>query len=322
MRAHRIAFRKQLAPESGPPTTQSTFSLLDHTNASRPTDRSQVVVLLEPLASVAKAEIETYSESPAILPSSIFLSRQTFFHARTRNGKPSSAQAGSGDPLRCVQRRGSRSIQVRHTARMVVREPPSEDPSSFDDSRRIRPWMVCKEKQRNELDGVSVGRNANSLVQDFYVGMLDEDSGNATMTRSRSSLSPAQRMKSTVNAPKELAYALPAGGSMRSSLLSLSSGLTATLESKVEARVDQTALRDSSPSSSDGRSSGSQKSAASGLLCAGSKETHTTDNSSIDMAAEMDSSAKNITDKALDIPGVPKPISTSGGGKKKKKGGR
>ena len=523
----RIALWEHLAPESGAVAKQSVPTLLDQTSSTRSMDRSEVA-LLKPLASVAQAEIETYSQSPAMLPSSIFLSRQMFFHARARSSKPASAQAGTTESMRCVHRRGSRPIQVRRTARMVSREASSDDSTSFDDSlagalgpmsldpeslpprsasahipsfpqgqrgrsagwttgssipirivagglggiyragkelgrgvemarRRTSgasataapegsggfaastnaasvsfdgvddvdllgddedagqagrhlyhmgkarsrhvdqgsmrsdssllsalrsdmplrgsqassaetpstrfsepedpaidgleadaddcgwdaieassspaapeaPLFVVAEdgsgrhQPRDEAEELVAEPTINSLDDDFTVGMLDEDSGEATMTHSRTSLSPAQGMHSRLNTPKELVYALPTGGSTRSSLLSQSSGLTATAEARVEAKGSQPSPRDSSPSGSDGDSSGSQTSGGSGLLCEGSKETHTSDNSPVSVAADLDDLSKNTTDKVVEAASIPKPISTSGGGKKKKKkGGR
>ncbi|KAJ1018992.1 hypothetical protein NDA16_004795 [Ustilago loliicola] len=522
----RIALWVQLAPENdGLANKQAVSTLHEDTGSLSSLERSQDA-LLKPLASVAKAEIETYSQSPAILPTSIFLSRQTHFHARTRVNKPSLTKADTSDSLRCIQRRGSRPIQVRRTARMVSRKPSSEVSSSFDDSlagaldqmsfdpdrlpprsasahipsfpqgqrgrssgwtsgssipirivagglggiyragkelgrgvemarrrtsgasgtaapnlsgaypatttasvsfdgdddvdllgddedldrssrrlyqmrhnagthiedssvrsdasllsalRRDEPlrgsqpssaetpstrfsesedtgiegigadadecdWDAIEANrspaapeaplfdvmdldQRDDegskaLSGTVTGDHpGNSIDEDFTVGMWDEDAGEATMTPSRSSLSPAQAIMSKVVTPKELVYALPAGGSTRSSLLSHSSSLTTTAENRADAKDEKSSLRDASPSNSDGGDSGSQTSAGSGLLCEGSKETHTTDNSPVELFAELEAPPKDITVKEADTAVVAKPVSTSGGGKKKK-GGR
>ncbi|CBQ73527.1 conserved hypothetical protein [Sporisorium reilianum SRZ2] len=502
----RVALWDQLSPDAGSVTKHSLAALGDSTSASYHSDQSHDSSA-KPLASVAKAEIETYSQSPAMLPSSIFLSRQTFFHARTRSTKlASAATSGPNDSLRCIQRRGSRPIQVRRTARIVSREPSSEDASSFDDSLagaldqmsfnpqnlpprsasahipsfpqgqrgRSAGWTAgssipirivagglggiyragkelgrgvemarrrtsgasgtaapeggaesatrnkasisfdavddvdllgededversrrhryrgahhsaashiergsvrsdtsmlsalrndepCKGSQPSSAEtpstrfseaedadecdwdaidecrspaaaaaaagkqasqGVSETHGSNSMDDDFTVGMLDEDSDQATMihsqsqsqSQSQSALSPAQEVKAKGSAPKELVYALPAGGSTRSSLLSQSSGKTqTTAENRLEAKPAAASPRDSSASNSDAGDSASQRSAGSGLLCDGSKETHTTDS-----ALELDASAN--VDKVV---AAAKPISTSGGGgKKKKKGGR
>ncbi|CDR88339.1 uncharacterized protein SPSC_04166 [Sporisorium scitamineum] len=506
----RVALWDQLSPDAGSFTKHSVAPLGDQTSASFHSDRSQVS-LAKSLTSVAKAEIETYSQSPAMLPSSIFLSRQTFFHARTRSTKATSAATGTTDSLRCIQRRGSRPIQVRRTARIVSREPSSENASSFDDSlagaldqmsfnpenlpprsasahipsfpqgqrgrsagwtagssipirivagglggiyragkelgrgvdiarrrtsgasgtappegsgasvvgntasisfdavddvdllgededaerssrhryrahhsagghmeqgsarsdlsmlsalRNDEPskgsqpssaetpstrfseaedvdecdWDAIEECRSpaapaaplfDEVDtrnkqvshGVSGTQGSNSMDDDFTVGMLDEDSDQATMihsqSRSQSGLSSVQDVKAKANAPKELVYALPAGGSTRSSLLSQSSGMTTTtVDNRPEAKAVLSNVRDSSPSDSDGGDTGSQRSAGSGMLCEGSKETHT-----FDSAQELDASTKEIDAKADKVVAA-KPISTLGGGGKKKKGGR
>lgn len=520
----RIALWDQLAPEvGGAAHKQAISSLLEDIASFRLIERSQDT-LLKPLASVAKAEIETYSQSPSILPTSILLSRQTYFHARTRVSKPSLAQAVASDSLRCIQRRGSRPIQVRRTARIVTRKPSSEASSSFDDSLagaldqmsfdpdRLPPrsasahipsfpqgqrgrssgwtsgssipirivagglggiYRAGKELGRGvemarrrtsgasgsvahdpsaaypatttasisfdgdddvdllgddedmdrsgrrlyqmrhnaasrvedssvrsdasllsalrrdeplrgsqpssaetpstrfsetedmgidgadgdecDWDAIEASRSPaapeaplfgaidlevrgdegskalggaviddlspNSMDEDFTVGMLDEDSSAATMTQSRSSLSPVHGVKSKVAQPKELVYALPAGGSTRSSLLSHSSSLTTTAEIRAEAQERQASPRDASSPNSDGGDSGSQTSAGSGLLCEGSKETHTTDNSPVALVAELEAPGKDDALKPAEAAVVAKPISTSGGGKKKK-GGR
>lgn len=134
----RVALWEQLMPDTRATNKQNVSTLLDQPNASLAVDRAENASL-KPVNTVAKAEIETYSQSPAILPASIFLSRQTFFHARTRSSsKQTLSQTGStkaaSESFRCVQRRGSRPIQVRRTARIVSREPSSEESSSFDDS--------------------------------------------------------------------------------------------------------------------------------------------------------------------------------------------
>ncbi len=130
----RIALWDQLSPEAGAITKHTLGALEDHASASQSTAQLHGSTA-KGLASVAKAEIETYSQSPAMLPSSIFLSRQTFFHGRTRpTGKPSAVLGATKDSLRSIARRGSRPIQVRRTARVVSREPSSETSSSFDDS--------------------------------------------------------------------------------------------------------------------------------------------------------------------------------------------
>lgn len=507
----RIALWDQLAPEAGAVTKHSISTLEHQPSTSLSNDRASH-------ASVARAEIETYSQSPAMLPTSIFLSRQTFFHSRIRNTKLLSP-VPSSEPLRCLQRRGSRPVQVRRTARIVSREPSSEDPKSFDNSiagaldqmsfdphslpqrsasahipsfpqgqrGRSSGWTsgssipirivagglggiyrAGKELGRGvemarrrtsgasgttapdasgifpttstasvSFDGVddvdllgddepsarsnrrhyqissgldlgsarsdasllSVLRNdepsrgsqpssaetpstrfseaedaatdgteadecdwdaieasrspaateapllgmadrkrdqvvpaGDGLDDDFTVGVLDVDeevaSGEATLSHSRASLSPPQGSKSKTAPIKELVYALPAGASTRSSLLSQSSGLVTTLDARAESKDIGSTARESSPSNSEGSDSRSQASEASGLLCEGSKETYGTDRSPVAVVAELDASLKDSADLALDPAAVAKPIavpviSTSGGGKKKKKkGGR
>lgn len=496
----RVALWQHIAPQAGSVTKLSVAALADQLGASRSLDASNVS-LATPLASVAKAEIETYSQSPAMLPSSIFLSRQTFFHARTCNLKSASPAAQQAERLRCIQRRASRPIQVRRTARIVSREPSSEGPSSFDDSlavaldqmsfdpehlpprsasahipsfpqgqrARSAGWPtgssipirivagglggiyragkelgrgvdIAKRRtsgasgtapqqesanlsrntasisfdagddvdllgehddldrsnrpayrsdahiehgsNRSDVSLLSVLRNdepcrgsqpssaetpstrfseaedasadvdecdwdaieasrspaaagaplfeavdmpqgqhvnkkqtqgSNSMDDDFTVGMFEEDSDTAATMQSRSSLSPAQEVKCKATTAKELVYALPAGGSTRSSLLSHSGGLTTTADSRVERKV----VRESSPSNSEGSGdSASQASTGSGMLCEGSKETHTYD----DQPSTADAEANK---DAVDATGMPTVISTSGGAKKKKrKGGR
>nr|CDI53962.1 conserved hypothetical protein [Melanopsichium pennsylvanicum 4] len=521
-----IAVWNQMAPEPGAVTKQSVDALSDQTSTACSPVRSEMSLLLKPMASVAKAEIETYSQSPTILPASIILSRQTFFHARLRVNEPSLGQVGSEESMRCVQRRGSRPIQVRKTARLVSREPSSEDPSSFDDSlagalnqmsfdpEKLPPrsatahipsfpqgqrgrssgWTTgssipirivagglggiyragkelgrgvemarlrtsgasatvppdgttgysrtaasisfdgvddvdllgedvestrashrhyrmsngigsqpdhgstrsdtfsllsalrndgpsrssqsssaetpstrfseaedpttdgleaneCEwdaiEASRSPIapeapifgiaDDVQRGRQEDkefkdasarhggiSLDDDFSVGMLEEDSEGATTTHSRSSLVPVQGFKSKGRTPKELVYALPAGASTRSSLLSQSSGLTTTLDGRVEGKVIQQSPRNSSPSTSDGGDSGSHTSTGSGMLCEGSKEMHTTDSSPMSIFAELEEgSLKGNESELLQVPAAAKSETTSDGGKKKKKkGGR
>ncbi|UTT91502.1 hypothetical protein NDA17_002618 [Ustilago hordei] len=522
----RVALWEHLAPENGGPANKQALSTLsDGDLSSRSLERSHEA-MLAPLAAVAKAEIETHSQSPAIVPTSIFLSRQTYFHSRTRVPKSSFTQADSSESLRCIQRRGSKPIQVRRTARMVSRKPLSEASSSFDDSlggaleqmsfdpdrlpprsasahipsfpqgqrgrssgwtsgssipirivagglggiyragkelgrgvemarrrtsgasgtvapdlgrvypaartasisfggdddidllgddedahrssrrlygmdnnastrvedRSVRsdasllsalrsdgplrgsqpssaetPSLRFSETEDTGIDGVGAdsdecdwdaieasrspaapeaplfdvmdlgegndetgkalantitGSHAgNSIDEDFTVGMLDEDSGQATMNHSRSSLSTGQGTKSKVTPPKELVYALPSGGSTRSSLLSHSSNLTTTADVRADGRDHEGSSSNASPSNSGGADSGSQGSPGSGLLCEGSKETYTTDSSPAGLIAELEPRNKDVAVKETDGAIMKKPISTFGGGKKKR-GGR
>ena len=507
----RVAQWEQLWPDAGSITKHSVSALGDHMSSSGLSDRSQDS-MAKTLASVAKAEIETYSQSPTMLPSSIFLSRQTFFHVRTRSSQSASSALGEAGSLRCVQRRGSRPIQLRRTARLVSREPSSEEPSSFDDSLagaldqmsfnpeflpprsasahipsfpqgqrgRSAGWaagssipirivagglggiyragkelgrgvemakrrtsgvsgasapegsaehaagnaasisfdsvddvdLLGEDEDREQssrrhhrsrngarsqtehagstqsdlsllsglrsdepgkgsqpssaetpstrfseaedgladtdgcdwdaiepchspaaptaalfdgqhqtkqgLSTVSKAHGSSSLDDDFTVGLLEEDSEEATLRHSQSSASPAKdSAKVRANATKELVYALPSGGSTRSSLLSQSSsGKTTTVEALAEMKA--TVPRESSPSNSEGGDSGSQQSASSGMLCEGSKETHTIDSSPSAVILELEVPAAESELKTIKA----KPISTSGGGKKKKKGGR
>ncbi len=511
---------EQLSPEDGVATKQTIPALSDHAITAQSIERSHDS-LSRPLTSVAKAEIETYSQSPAMLPSSIFLSRQTFFHARARNNnlKLSSASA-AGEAMRCIQRQGSRPIQVRRTARVVSREPSSEHAKSFDDglagafdqmsfdpdnmpqrsasahipsfpqgqrgrssgwtsgssipirivagglggiyragkelgrgvdmarrrtsgasgtappdgsrgfasaatasisfdddddvdllggdegSRRHYRGSVgvdlgsarsdasllstlrhdgpgrgsqpssaetpstrfseaedaaadadadecdwdaieasrspavhavplfdlpvgahAQESKTEDLDSIKGG---DSLDDDFTVGILDVDEGpgEVTVSHSCASLSASQAPKGLTVASKELVYALPAGGSTRSSLLSQGSSLTTTLEARLEVKDAKSGAQDSGSSTSEGGGSGSQTSAASGLLCEGSKETYTTDDSPTIEKVELVASSDNKMSKDLESVVASKPlqipvISTSGGNKKKKKkGGR
>ncbi|GAC95269.1 hypothetical protein PHSY_002844 [Pseudozyma hubeiensis SY62] len=498
----RVATWEHLAPQAGAVTELNVATLADSSATSRLLLRSQDS-LAKPFESVAKAEIETYSQSPAMLPSSIFLSRQTFFHARMRNVKAASALTPEAASLRSIQRRGSRPIQVRRTARIVSREPSAEESSSFDDSlagalnqtsfspEQLRPrsasahipsfpqgqrarsagwttgssipirivagglggiYRAGKElgrgvdmarrrtgatpgsaaaqggpdplsrntasisfdgeedvdllgedldsdrsrrhrfridgsernaesgSNRSDLSMLSALRNdqplrgsqpssaetpstrfseaedaaadpdecdwdaieasrsptapaaplfdvmdaglggvgkvdqsngSSSADDDFTMGVFEVDSDDVTAEQPRPSLSTTRDATSKLISTKELVYALPAGGSTRSSLLSQSSGLTTTADSRTEAK----GVRDSSASNSDGGDSGSQASAGSGMLCEGSKETHTGDSSPTALVTESNA----VTTETVAAP----VISTSGGGKKKKKkGGR
>ena len=499
----RIALWDQLSPEAGAVTKQSASAPLDESYAARTVERLGAS-RMKPLASVAKAEIETYSQSPAILPSSIFLSRQTFFHARLSSNRPSSTQLGLEDSMRCVHRRGSRPIQVRRTAHIVSREPLSEDPSPFDDSLagaldrmsfdpdkqpprsasahipsfpqgqrgRSSGWtsnssipirivagglggiyragkelgrgvdmarrrtsgasgtaapdgapptvttaslsfdgvddvdvlgeeqgVDCSDRRQRDhgslrsessllstlrndepsrgsqsssaetpstrfseaeelptrdveadadecdwdsieasrspaapqaalcdlLDGdygqtgkehnpsriIRKGDHDRSLDDDFTVGVLDEDSGEAAMYQPLSTLWPSQEAGTKANAAKELVYALPVGGSTRSSPLSQSqsSGLTTTLESRATHLNNHPAPRNNSPSKSEGSDAGSQASAGSNLLCEGSKETHTSESSIVASVTGVERAQATTT--------ATKPRETSGGKKKK-----
>ncbi|KAJ9479624.1 hypothetical protein PHBOTO_003098 [Pseudozyma hubeiensis] len=500
----RVAMWEHLAPQAGTVTKLNVAALLDSAATSKPLDRSQDS-LAKPHESVAKAEIETYSQSPDMLPSSIFLSRQTFFHARTRTVNAVTALTpGAAASLRSIQRRGSRPIQVRRTARIVSREPSAEECSSFDDSlagalnqmsfspeqmpprsasahipsfpqgQRARSagwttgssipirivagglggiYRAGKEigrgvdmarrrtgatpesaaaqggaeplsrntasisfdgeddvdllgedldsersrrhrfrigdggerhaesgSNRSDLSLLSALRNdqplrgsqpssaetpstrfseaedatadadecdwdaleasrsptapaaplfevmdagpggsgkvdqsigSSSADDDFTMGVFEADSDEFTAEQPKPTFSTTRDATYKPIATKELVYALPAGGSTRSSLLSQSSGLTTTADSRVEAK----AAHDSSASNSDGGDSGSQASAGSGMLCEGSKETHTGDSSPT--VPVPDSNVATTAPVAAAV------ISTSGGGKKKKKkGGR
>ncbi|KAI3479875.1 hypothetical protein L1887_58072 [Cichorium endivia] len=132
------------------------------------------------------------------------------------------------------------------------------------------------------------GLEPDSLEDDFTVGRLDEDSGQSTVTQSLSNiLALSAGAVSKAVPPKELVYALPANTSTRSSLLGQSTGLAGAFEARGESKDARLGVRDASPSHSDGGAdSGSQMSAASGLLCEGSKETFTPETASIKVAEE------------------------------------
>uniref|UniRef100_V5EJW5 Uncharacterized protein n=2 Tax=Kalmanozyma brasiliensis (strain GHG001) TaxID=1365824 RepID=V5EJW5_KALBG len=177
--------------------------------------------------------------------------------------------------------------------------------------------------KREELPGIPEDLGINSADDEFTLGLFEEDSGDATVLQSRTSLSPPQDLSNKIGAARrELVYALPSGGSTRSSLLSQSSGLTTMADNRSEGKASQPSPRDSSPSNSDGGDSGS---AGSGMLCEGSKVTQTPDSLSAS-AAEPVASDKDGLLSSIDAVSAAKPISisTSGGGakKKKKKGGR
>ncbi len=170
----RVALWDHLVPDADAATKHSLAALFDHrdTRDTRHKDRSGDVASTRS-SSLAKSEIETYSQSPAMLPSSIYLSRQTFFHTRTPvTGKLAAAAASTAEAtMRCIPRRASRPIQVRRTARIVSREPSSEAPSSFDDS-----LSGAFDQMSFDPDNLPA-RSASSHIPSFPQGQRGRSSG-------------------------------------------------------------------------------------------------------------------------------------------------
>lgn len=167
----RVALWDHLLPDTDAVIKHSLTALFDH-RENRPKDRSDDIARTRS-SSIAKAEIETYSQSPAMLPSSIYLSRQTFFHTRMPvTGKLTAAAASTPEAtLRCIPRRASRPIQVRRTARIVSREPSSEAPSSFDDS-----LSGALDQMSFDPDNLPA-RSASSHIPSFPQGQRGRSSG-------------------------------------------------------------------------------------------------------------------------------------------------
>ncbi|PWZ00067.1 hypothetical protein BCV70DRAFT_161578 [Testicularia cyperi] len=124
----RLAAWTDMWPTSAPTQPSSLTAALDSGMTRR-----QDTAKTGPSSWISKAEIETYSQAPGILPSSVYLSRQAFFHD-LRLGDLSDQQQQHSLVLRHMHRAEAEPIKVRETAQIVSSGDSSATMQSYDQS--------------------------------------------------------------------------------------------------------------------------------------------------------------------------------------------